>query len=63
MHVHHSKDIFGCIGAIRAQYCILNKQMDKDSYIAKKQKIINHMLETGEYGEFFPTSLSPFGYK
>ena len=25
-------------------------------------KIVDHMKSTGEWGEFFPSSLSPFGY-
>ena len=62
MHNHHSHDLFGCIGGVRGKYCILNKQYEKDAYFELKEKIIAHMKKTGEWGEFFPLELSPFGY-
>lgn len=61
-HVHHANDIFGCISVPRGQYCILNKQYSKDDYFALKARIVDHMKETGEWGEFFPVALSPFAY-
>lgn len=60
--VHNSQNLFGCISLKKANYCILNKQYSKEEYIELKEKIIQHMKKTGEYGEFFPSSLSPFGY-
>jgi hypothetical protein len=59
---HNSKDIFGCEGLRNKQYCILNTQYSKEEYNALKGKIIAHMKTTGEWGEFFPPSLSPFAY-
>ncbi|MFA6006497.1 MAG: hypothetical protein WC764_02080 [Candidatus Paceibacterota bacterium] len=57
-----SSDLFGCAGLRDKKYCILNKQYSKEDYEALVPKIIEHMKSTGEYGEFFPTALSPFAY-
>ncbi len=59
---HSCHDLFGCIGLKREQYCILNKQYSKEEYFKLRDKIIAHMKKTGEWGEFFPISFSPFGY-
>ncbi len=53
---------FGCVGLKRKKYCILNKQYSKEEYEQLIPKIKEHMMKTGEYGEFFPKHLSPFGY-
>jgi hypothetical protein len=58
----NSSHIFGCIGLRNKEYCILNKQYTKEEYEALVPKIIEHMRGTGEWGEFFPSSISPFGY-
>lgn len=58
----NSQALFGCIGLRKKQYCILNKQYTKEEYNTLVEKIVSHMKETGEYGEFFPIALSPFGY-
>jgi len=57
-----SKDIFGCIGLRRSQYCILNKQYTKDEYERLVPRIIAAMRVNGEWGEFFPASCAPFAY-
>ena len=57
-----SRDLFGCYGLKNAQYCILNKQYTKDEYFALRERIIEYMKSTGEWGEFFPAKISPFGY-
>ncbi len=57
-----SHNLFGCAGLRHAEYCILNKQYSKDEYRLFRQKIIGHMQETGEWGEFFPINISPFCY-
>lgn len=56
------QDCFGCFGIKRKRYCILNKQYSKEEYEALVPRIIDHMKSTGEWGEFFPTRISPFGY-
>ncbi|MDD4628353.1 MAG: hypothetical protein PHE68_03085 [Candidatus Peribacteraceae bacterium] len=60
--INSSKDIFGSIGLRQARYCILNKQYGKEEYEKLLSKILNHMRSTGEFGEFFPASCSPFPY-
>ncbi|MFC1810172.1 hypothetical protein ACFLZH_01610 [Patescibacteria group bacterium] len=57
-----SKNLFGCTGLKRAQYCILNKKYPKEDYEKIVPKIIEHMKKTGEWGEYFNPSISPFGY-
>jgi hypothetical protein len=59
---NNSKNLFGCDGLNHKQYCILNKQYSKEEYETLKERIIEHMKETGEWGEFFPAAISPFGY-
>lgn len=61
-HCFGSQDLFGCSGLRQAQYCILNKQYSKEDYLELRDKIIQHMKDTGEYGEFFPSEMSHFGY-
>ncbi len=59
---HNCEDCFGCVSLKRKQYCILNKQYSKEEYFQLRDKIIEHMKKTGEWGEFFPIELSPFAY-
>src|SRR3989344_1432586 len=65
------KNLFGCVGIDKKQYCILNKQYTKKDYEKIIPKIIEHMNSMPyidkkgrvyRYGEFFPTELSPFAY-
>ncbi|MFC1810176.1 hypothetical protein ACFLZH_01630 [Patescibacteria group bacterium] len=55
-------DCFGCIGLRHKKYCIFNKQYTKKEYEELRDRIIEHMKKSGEWGEFFPASISPFGY-
>lgn len=57
-----SKNCFACVGLKKKEYCILNKQYTKEEYENLVPKIVEQMKKTGEWGEFFPSSLSPFGY-
>ncbi len=57
-----SKNCFACVGIMRKNYCILNKQYSKEEYEELVPKIIEHMKTTGEFGEFFPMTISPIGY-
>jgi hypothetical protein len=59
---HNSGDLFGCVGLRRKQYVILNKQYSKEAYLELVARLKIHMQETGEWGEFFPTWMSPFAY-
>ncbi|MDA0376133.1 MAG: hypothetical protein O3A80_02380 [bacterium] len=55
-------NLFGCIGMIHQNYCILNKQYTPEEYHKLVAKIVEHMKDTEEWGEFFPTKISAFGY-
>jgi hypothetical protein len=57
-----SDDLFGCISVYHKKHCILNKSYTKHEYETLRGKIVAHMKETGEWGEFFPIEMSPFGY-
>lgn len=57
-----SSNLFWCIWLRNRSYCILNKQYTKEEYEELVPRIIKHMMKTGEWGEFFPSSISPFGY-
>ncbi|MBI2464121.1 hypothetical protein HYV57_04140 [Candidatus Peregrinibacteria bacterium] len=56
------KNLFGCIGLKNKEYCILNRQYSPSAYTELVGRILNHMTQTQEFGEFFPSSFSPFGY-
>ena len=56
------EDCFGCIGLKKRKYCIFNKQYSKEEYFELKDRIIEYMRGTKEYGEFFPIEMSPFPY-
>ncbi len=57
-----TKNCFWCTGLVWKQYCILNKQYTKQEYEELVPRIIDHIKKTQEWGEFFPMSISPFGY-
>lgn len=68
---YNSKNLFGCIGIRKGEYCILNKRYSKGEYEELIPKIIAQMNEvvyvdikgnTYRYGEFFPATISPFAY-
>lgn len=56
------QSLFGCVGLHNQKYCILNKKYEREEYEELCKKIRLHMESTGEYGEFFPIKISPFGY-
>ncbi len=60
--VLNTKNCFGCSGLRQKEYCILNKQYEKEEYERLRDRIVEHMKETGEWGEFFPVENSPFAY-
>lgn len=57
-----SKNIFGSIGLRNQEYCILNRKYPPAEFAAMREKIIEHMKKTGEWGRFFPPQLSTFPY-
>jgi hypothetical protein len=61
-YAESSKNCFGCASIQGMSYCILNKQYTKEQYNELVPRIIDHMRETGEWGEFYPSNISPHGY-
>ena len=59
---NNSSNLFGCVSVSKQKYCIFNKQYSSEEYIVLKDKIIEHMKNTGEWGQFFPIGTSGFGY-
>ncbi len=59
---NNSHNCLGCVSSKKDEYCILNKQYTKEEYEELVPRIIAHMTKTGEWGEFLPSFLSPFGY-
>jgi hypothetical protein len=59
---YNGNNLFGCLSLRKKNYCILNKQYSKEEYHELLPKIIEHMKKTGEWGEFFPASISSFAY-
>lgn len=57
------EDCFGCVGLKKGKFCIFNKQYSEEEYKATVPKIKEHMMKTGEYGEFFPEKFSLFPYE
>lgn len=57
-----SRNCFGCSQVKGVEYCILNKKHSKGEYERLVPRIIEHMRETGEWGEYFPPKISPFCY-
>ena len=55
-------NIFLCAWLRNKSYCILNKQYTKEEYESLVPRIIEKMMADGEWWEFFPSTLSPFGY-
>jgi len=59
---NNTQDAFGCISLKNKKHCILNKQYTKEEYEELMPRIIEHMQSTGEWGEFFPASISTYAY-
>jgi hypothetical protein len=68
---HSSKNLFGCCGLKKSQYCILNRQYSKEEHQVLVAKIKESMgkepyVDTRgipyRFGEFFPAELSHFAY-
>ncbi|MFH0770013.1 MAG: hypothetical protein V1926_01405 [Candidatus Peregrinibacteria bacterium] len=59
---HSCDHLFGCIGLKHQQYCVLNRPYTRGEYERLVGKIIERMRTDGEWGEFFPLSLSPYCY-
>lgn len=58
-----SSNLFWCAWVRNNSYCIFNTQYPKHEYEKKISKIVWHMKETQERGEFFDPNISPFWYQ
>lgn len=58
----NSNHCIGSVGLRKKDYCILNKQYAKEEFEKIRFQIISQMKAVGEWGEFFPTDISTFGY-
>ncbi|KKQ71810.1 MAG: hypothetical protein UT33_C0012G0018 [Candidatus Peregrinibacteria bacterium GW2011_GWC2_39_14] len=59
----NSKYLFGCISVKNNEYCIFNKKYSQLEFEKLQAKIIDHMKETGEYGNYLDKSLVLFKYE
>jgi hypothetical protein len=66
-----SSNLFGCVGLRGKQYCLFNRQYEKQEYEVLVKKIIAQMGEMEyqgnngrvyRYGEYFPAEISPLCY-
>lgn len=66
-----SSNLFGCVGLTMKDYCILNKQYEKEEYFKLVEKIKQHMNDMPfidkkgrvyKYGEYFPIEISQVAY-
>ena len=44
----NSQNLFGCVSIKKGEYMIFNKKYSKEDYLVLKEKIIEHMKNTGE---------------
>ncbi|MDC0358245.1 hypothetical protein OAO01_05455 [Oligoflexia bacterium] len=58
----NSHDLFGCVGLRQKRYCIFNQEYSADEYEELRGRIVAHMRDTGEWGDFFPPEISPCAY-
>ena len=56
------QNCFGCHGLRNKEYHILNKKYTKEEYEKLVPQIIENMKASGDWGNFFPIWMSPFGY-
>jgi len=62
MECHHCNHLFGCASLRHKNHCIFNKEYSKEEYEKLAGRIVEHMIETGEWGEYFPTAIAPICY-
>lgn len=56
------KNMFACTLMRNGRNCILNKQYSEEEWKELVPKVIEKMMQDGEWGEFFPGTTSQFGY-
>lgn len=60
--VYNTQNAFGSAALKKGKNVILNKEYSQQEYETLAGKIIDHMTQTGEWGQYFPHEMSPFGY-
>ncbi|MFA6533758.1 MAG: hypothetical protein WCT37_01150 [Patescibacteria group bacterium] len=60
--IGYCDDCFGCVGLNHKKFCLLNKQYEEEEYKKLLPRVIEHLKNTGEWGENFPVKQSPFPY-
>jgi len=53
---------FACVGLDNKNYCIFNRQYEKEEYYKELDKIKSSLLRKGEYGDFFSLPFSTYAY-
>lgn len=53
------EDCFGCVGLHRKSFHVFNKPYTEEAYWQKLDEIKCRMLQCGDYGQFFPVTMSP----
>ena len=56
----NSQNLFGCVGLVNKEYCILNKQYTKETYFEKIKEIADAMVADGSWGSF--PDMYAYGY-
>lgn len=56
------ENIFGCCGLLNGKNAIMNAPYSEQEYCTLRDKLIDHMKSTGEWGQFFPGSFAPNPY-
>jgi len=62
MYCYGCEHLLGCMGMKKGKYSILNKEYGKEKYGKLRDEIVSSMKKSGEYGRFFPSEFSPFGF-
>jgi hypothetical protein len=57
-----TKNLIGCDSLKNAEYCILNKQYEKEEYEKIRAHIVKELTNLGIYGLMMPPELAPFAY-
>jgi hypothetical protein len=61
-HCEDSSDLFGCVGLRGKQFCILNKQYEKEVYHKARDEIVQHLIRNNTWGNFFPPGFCGLPY-
>lgn len=57
-----SSHLFGCVGLVDREYCILNRQYSRSRYADLTGAIRRQLVTDGSWGRFFNLFFTPFAY-